>query len=174
MREAMRDAAFAQNIPASWAGVVAGYLSFPAAYHPWAAADWARFRANKKLPIVVGGSDGNADAHSALAQLHALGVPKGAITALDLETRADPAYVDAYGAVMRGGGFPRVWVYGSASTVFGNPPLGGYWVADYTGSPFMYDGGHISQVRATQYANGQEYDSSTVKSYQLRSGTWWV
>jgi hypothetical protein len=175
MHEAMRDAAFAQNIPVSWAGVVAGYLRFPTAFHPWSAADWSRFGANKKLPIVVAGSDGRADAHSALAQLRALGVAPGCITALDLETRVDAAYVSAYGSVMSGSGFPKVWVYGSASTVFGNPGLAGYWVADYAGiGPFMYDGGHIRQVRATQYANGQGYDSSTVKAWQLRYGKWWV
>jgi hypothetical protein len=35
----------------------------------------------------------------------------------------------------------------------------------------MYDHRH---VRATQYAEGQDYDSSTVRDWTYNSGTWWV
>jgi hypothetical protein len=37
--------------------------------------------------------------------------------------------------------------------------------------PFMYNHRH---VRATQYASGPEYDSSTVRDWTYNSGPWWV
>jgi hypothetical protein len=71
-----------------------------------------------------------------------------------------------------------VWVYGSASTVFANPPLDGYWVADYvaSGQPFMYDHLH---VKSTQYTNnlrtGGKYDSSTLIDRVWKDKHhWWV
>ena len=57
------------------------------------------------------------------------------------------------------------------SSVFSIPRLNGYWVADYAGiGPFMYDHRH---VRATQYATGPDYDSSTVRDWTYNFGTWW-
>jgi len=35
----------------------------------------------------------------------------------------------------------------------------------------MYDNRH---VRATQYATGPDYDSSTVRDWTYDFGTWWV
>jgi len=65
----------------------------------------------------------------------------------------------------------KVWVYGSASTVFSNPGLNGYWVADYASIwPFMYN---HSGVRATQYAPGEYYGSFSIKDWTYYSGTWW-
>ena len=70
---------------------------------------------------------------------------------------------------MRWAGF-YVWVYGSASTVFGNPECDGYWVADYAGrGPFMYP---HKMVKATQYDNGTNYDSSLVKYWQFYWRLW--
>ena len=55
--------------------------------------------------------------------------------------------------------------------MFSNPPLNGWWVAFYAGiGPFMVD---HPDVRATQYANGDLYDSSTVKPWTYDDGTWW-
>lgn len=183
LKERMRDAAYAANIPTSWAGVVGGYLNTRPngdPFHPWSQADWQRFNANRKLPIFVqsfpGKADGDADAFAALEALFRLGVPagKGIRTALDLETAVAPEYVRRYGAVMAWAGF-RTYVYGSAAFVFGNPPLNGYWVADYTGKPFMY--AH-KDVRATQYTNNppaDKYDSSTVKWWVFHDvAHWWI
>ena len=61
-----------------------------------------------------------ADAFAALERLYALRVPRGVTVALDLETAVDGGYVRTFHWVMRWAGF-YVWVYGSASTVFGNP-----------------------------------------------------
>lgn len=171
--ERLRDAAFAGNIPATWEHAVAGYYGGPDAYHVWPAADWKRFGRHKKLPIWVAGRNGAGEAVAALDALKALGVPKGCWTALDMENRADVSYVDRFGQVMAG--HYRVWVYGSASTVFQMPALDGYWVADYAGrGPFMYEHGN-AEVRATQYASGPDYDSSTVKEFTwLERQRWWI
>ena len=99
----------------------------------------------------------------AVAALHALNVPKGAVTVLDMETRVDKTYVHAFAGPVQDAGY-KIWVYGSASTVFGNPQLNGYWVADYTGVPHMHP-----QVgtRATQYAADLPpgFDASLIKAW---------
>jgi hypothetical protein len=170
MRELMRDAAYATSISQSWTGAVGGYYGGPDAFHVWTAADWRRFAANRKLPIWVAGTDGAREAAQAARALHRLGVPPGAYTVVDMETRVDGPYLAAFGPALRAAGY-KVWVYGSASSVFANPALNGYWVADYAGiGAYMYD--HV-QVRATQYASGQDFDSSTVKQWTYYSGTWW-
>lgn len=169
MREAMRDAAFSTNL-VGFGGAIAGYYGGPNAYHVWEAKDWEAFKGLRKLPIWVGGMGGTPEGWEAVQALYALGATPGCYTVLDMEARVDKTYVEAFGSVLQYCGF-KVWVYGSASTVFGNPKLNGYWVADYAGiGPFMY--AHTS-VRATQYANGQTYDSSTVKSWTKYIGTWW-
>jgi len=161
----MADAAFASAIPPGFQ-VAAGYYGGPNAWHVWPAADWGRFP-GWRLPIWVGGYAGEAEGAEAVAALGRLGVPKGCVTVLDLEVRVDRTYVDAFGGVLQAAGY-KVWPYGSASTLFGNPELNGYWVADYTGQPFMHP---AVGVRATQYAaglpgaGGGSYDASLVKPW---------
>jgi hypothetical protein len=174
--EAMRDAAFAGNIdPHTWAGAVGGYYGGPRALNMWTVADWARFPHHRKLPIWVGGLDGRGEGKQAVDSLRFLGVPQRAWTAVDMETRVDKTYLANFWNEVGAAGY-RVWVYGSASTVFGNPQLDGYWVADYAGiGPFMFDAVLAGvEVRATQYAPGPAYDSSTVKAYTLDQGVWWI
>ena len=171
MDERMRDAAFASNIGKPWGRAVAGYYGGPNAFHVWAPGDWSLCSGNRKLPIWVGGLDGKGEGEEAVSALRALRVPRQSYTAIDMEERVDRTYIDNFGAVLQAAGY-RVWVYGAASTVFGNPGLNGYWVADYAGiGPFMYN---HSGVRATQYATGPNYDSSTVKDWTYHFGTWWV
>lgn len=179
----MRDAAHAEGIPRPWSGAVAGYPDtrpYGDAASPWTPANWAQFPRNRKLPIFVQSNPAQADpvvdAFAMLRALFALGLPagKGLRTALDLETAVDADYVNHYGAVMHWAGF-RVWPYGSASTLFGNPPLDGYWVADWTGKPFLY---RHAAVRATQYTDNppaSRYDSSAVKRWVYADLLhWWV
>jgi len=171
MDERMRDSAFAANINPSWHGAVGGYYGGPNAFNVWAHGEWKRFHRNRKLPIWVGGQDGPGEASQAIKALHDLGVPKRVYTALDMEDRVDDLYVNNFGHALQAAGY-KVWVYGQASSVFGNPRLNGYWVADYADKgAFMYDHRH---VRATQYATGPNYDSSTVRDWTFNSGTWWV
>jgi hypothetical protein len=155
------DAAFAANIPPGF-DIAFGYYGGPNAYHVWNKADWARFPGTK-VPVWVGGFNGDGEGTEAVKALRALTVPRGAITVLDMETRVDKTYVTAFGGVLHDAGY-RTWVYGSAATVFGNPQLNGYWVADYTGQPFMHS--HLG-ARATQYAADLPpgFDASLVKEW---------
>lgn len=158
----MGDAAFAANLFGTKFDAAAGYLSSGYQFHAWTAADWNTVP-GPKLPIWVGGFQGKQEAEACLNQLTTLKVTSGATVALDLEMRVDKTYVAAFGAIMQHYGF-KVWVYGSASTVFNNPQLNGYWVADYTFTPFMHS--HPG-VRATQWTDGAKYDQSLVKEWEL-------
>jgi hypothetical protein len=170
MDERMRDAAFPGGISEPWGRAIAGYYGGPEAYNIWGAGQWKQFARNRKLPIWVAGLDGTGEGHQAVDALRDLGVPRKSYTAVDMEQRIDRTYLDNFGAVLQRAGY-RVWVYGSASSVFNNPGLNGYWVADYAGiGPFMYN--HAG-VRATQYTSGAGYDSSTIKDWTYLSGTWW-
>lgn len=158
----MGDAAFAVNLNGTAFDAVGGYLDSPAAYHPWERIDWAPIP-GPKLPIYVATMSGLTDANNCLLNLDHLGVPKGSVVAYDMESRVDVSLVAAFGAVMHHNGY-KVWVYGSASSVFGNPQLNGYWVADYLYHEYMYS--HPG-VRATQWADGPKFDSSAVKRWTL-------
>ncbi len=169
----MRDAAYAAGIGAGWHGAVAGYYGGPGAYHVWPPQDWRQFAGRRKLPIWVAGFNGAQDGAAAARALYKLGVPPHCYTAVDMEARVDRTYLEHFGAVMAAASY-RVWVYGSAATVFGNPALDGYWVADYAGTgPFMYPGPAGAEVRATQYASGAAYDRSAVKEWTYWFGRWW-
>src|SRR5262249_12964498 len=171
MNERMRDSAFATNIDQSWTGAVGGYYGGPRAFNVWSPGGWKRFPSNRELPIWVAGLDRPREAKTAIGALHALGVPRHVYTAVDMESRVDKTYVTHFGETLQAAGY-KVFVYGSVSSVFSNPDLNGYWVADYAGiGPFMYDHRH---VRATQYATGPNYGSSTVRDWTYDFGTWWV
>lgn len=161
----MVDAAYAKNLDGTSADIGGGYLLSANAFHGWAKADWDTLP-GYKLPFYVAtpGQAGHVEALSAVAQLKTLKVPSGCRIGLDMETRVDAAYVQNFGDVVNHEGY-RVMVYGSADSVFRNPVLQGYFVADYAGiGPFMYD--HPG-VRGTQYASGPRYDSSLVKPWIL-------
>lgn len=169
----MADAAQAVNIPPGFQ-IIAGYYGGPGAYRIWTDHEWAMFP-GYRLPIWVaaeGNKNGTVDGEAAISRLKALGVPPGSFTALDMETMHDASYVHSFGATMAP--FYRTWVYGSVSTVFDNPPLNGYWVADYTTNTQVVDAllqtGH---VRACQFAADVPpgYDISLVKQW-TEGGMW--
>jgi hypothetical protein len=173
----MIDSAFPQgSVPAGF-HAVAGYLGGDTP-HAWTKNEWGAFSTHRKLPIwvpaiAVGGSDSaRSEAFSALSQLYHLGVPKGKAMVLDVEGAENPGYVTSFYNVIKWAGF-KMWVYGSASTVFVNPACDGYWVADWTGTPHQYQ---KSFVRATQYASNimlkTGYDASEVKWYQWKFNLW--
>lgn len=166
-----------EHVPAG-VQAVAGYIGGNTP-HVWTAAEWRRFGHLKKHPYWVGAgrpndsAAGEDDALNALARLYTLHVPRGIPLSLDMETEVSPAYVSGFGGVLKWAGyFP--WVYGSASTVFKNPSLDGYHVAEYPpgGMPFMF--GH-NRVRATQYAaNVNGWDLNELKPWQfhVRMRSW--
>jgi hypothetical protein len=145
--------------------IAAGYIGGDTP-HVWTATEWNRYRHLLKLPIYVRsnpGTSGQADAFQALERLYELSVPTDMRVALDLETRIAPEYVHDFNSVMAWAGY-RLWIYGSASTVFQNPACNGYWVADYAGKgPFMYP---HAMVRATQWTDGPVIDQSLVTGYK--------
>lgn len=166
----MYDAAFAEDLVQVPDAAYAGYYGGPLAYHVWDTQDWVPLAGERKLPIWVAGYDGIGEGLAAARALRALEVPKRVYTAVDMEGRVDRDYLAHFGQILGDAGY-RVWVYGSADTVFSNPALSGYWVADYAGEgAFMYD---HPQVRATQYVPGELYDSSTVKPWTFTNGRWW-
>lgn len=184
-REMMRDAAFASNIDLSWADadfnhIIGGYLRRPPGdpAHPWSPADWAMFPKNKKLPIVVQSNPGSiagakTDAFEALQDIFDADIPTGVQIALDLETAVDPEYVKEFGKILNWAGF-KVHPYGSTSTLFGNPPLQGYWIAAPSPNGVPYEYNHPDVVM-TQYALdvAPGYDASAVRwTEQLKK--WWV
>ena len=163
----MADAAFAANIPPGF-DIAAGYYGGPDAYHVWSGADWDLFP-GYKLPIWVSASmsadSGRDEATEAAAALRALSVPEGSFTVLDRETWPDAGFVAAFGAVLASHGY-RTWVYASESALAINPPLNGYWVADYTSDLAAID--HLlamPHVRACQYATEPGFDRSLVRAW---------
>jgi hypothetical protein len=151
---------------------VAGYIGGDTP-HVWTFAEWREFAAKPKLPIWVRsnpgpGGQGTAEALAALGQLHRIGARPGCAVALDLETAVDPGYVNGFHSVLSFFGY-LTWVYGSRSTVFGNPVCDGYWVADFTGQPHFPAG---TAVRACQWKEGPAVDSSVVRWWQWRNRLW--
>jgi hypothetical protein len=159
----MLDAAYPQDLDGTNANAVGGYLDSPYAVNPWPREAWAGIPGPKN-PIWVAGDNGSDEAETVLVQLGALKVPSGSVVTVDMENRIDVTYILKFYAVMHHYRY-KVWVYGSADTVFRMPSCNGYWVADYVGEPFMYP--HTA-VRATQWKKGPLYDTSTVMQWTLR------
>lgn len=108
------------------------------------------------LPVWVRSNPSQAnallDANQTLQWLIAHNAPPGIAVVLDLETAADFTYVSQYGTVLRSAGF-KVWPYGSKSTLFSNPAVDGYFVADPTGVDHLVTG-----TIATQFYGNGSYD----------------
>jgi hypothetical protein len=157
----MWDAAFPPASPPKWE-VAAGYIGGNTP-HVWTDAEWARQPARFRLPIFVRSHDGDplADAHSAITWLVNHEVPRGVTLALDYETRVDATYLAAFDRAVMNAGW-KVMVYGSRDFVLRNPkPSGGYWVADYTGSPHLYPGSAATQWSGSEPFGGA-YDPNLV------------
>src|SRR6266540_2173913 len=139
------DAAYPPTSPPNWE-VVAFYLGGNTP-HVWTDSEIERQSARWRLPIFVRSHDGDplADAHTSITWLVRHGVPRGVTLALDYETRVDATYLATFDRAVTDAGW-RVMVYGSRDFVLRNPkPSGGYWVADYTGSPHLYPGSAATQ-----------------------------
>ena len=145
--------------------------------HVWTAAEITEQPEQYRLPVYVRSNPGNAaeDAAAFIAWLRANGVPDGCATVLDLETRIDVAYVNAFGAALHAAGY-LVLPYGSSSTLFQNPALDGYFVAS-PGATGIRPG-----CVATQYAYDGSYDLDYIAdgtlgrkkiSHGLEAVRWW-
>lgn len=167
-----RDAAFPGNL-AGWGGVVLGYFGGPRAFNVWTPDQWFAFRGQPKIPMWVAGTgpkNGTDDGTAAVRALRALGVPRGKVTLVDMETGKDRTYLEAYGDELKAAGY-KTWVYGSVSTLFGNPQLNGYAVADPTGVMHMYP--HPG-VRMTQWAFGPLFDQDVIREWLMQQDDLWI
>lgn len=162
-----RDAAFPDNLR-GWDKLTLGYYGGPMAFNVWPRSAWRAFP-GPKIPIWVGGYGGTAEGLQAVAALRALGVPRGCETLLDMELRVDRTYVQHFGEALQAAGY-KVLVYGSISTLFKNPQLNGYAVADPTGVRHMYP--HPG-VRLTQYAFGPLFDNDVLRHWVSVQGDLW-
>jgi hypothetical protein len=141
---------------------VAGYIGGNTP-HVWTKKEWQQYGRIKKLPIwVYEDSDPLGQGFDILEQLFELNVPKGSPVVLDLETLVIPVAVTDIAEVVNWCGY-KLWVYGSRDNLFSNPSCNGYWVADPTNVPHMYNG---PKIRATQYEESHDgWDLSDVTDW---------
>ena len=128
------------------------------AFHDWSASDIASQPERYRLPCWVRSNSGvnpNTDSAAMIQWLKSNNVPVNTATVLDLETLVDAAYVTQYGAALHAADY-FVLPYGSSSTLFQNPELDGYFVAE--------PGATAIDIRcvATQYGYYQSYDLSWI------------
>jgi len=133
-----------------WCMVYAGGSS---AAHPWDSAELARVAHLPRLPVWVPtpGTDNPVTAAAELmAWLRGHKVPAGTHVMWDMETgqEPDPQWLGKAADAVRKAGWLNL-IYGSVSSIFGQPRRDGYVVANPTGQPHMYA---AANVRATQYS----------------------
>lgn len=120
------------------------------AVHVWTAEEIKAQTARYRLPVFVrsnprGIAGVAADVNAAVAQLKAIGAPKGTLVAWDMETAADKAYIAGVYTGLAAAGWKLI-VYGSESTVMGNDNPGDlYFAADWTGTPHLAAGSQMTQ-----------------------------
>lgn len=150
--------------------------------HVWTATQIKDQSAYWALPIWVynpntpGSAQGTADGKAALGALKSLGIPTDTRIVVDMEGSTDISYLQSFRSVIAQSGHGyHMTIYGEASTVFTNwtnisGPGGGWWVADWTGTPHIY--GHDG-VWATQWIdalNPPSWDQDVIVDF---SYLWW-
>jgi peptidoglycan hydrolase-like protein with peptidoglycan-binding domain len=148
--------------PPAGADGVCGYIGGDTPY-VWTPADWDSQPARYRLPIFTRsdppGPGAQADVTAALAQLHALGAPRGCLVAWDFETAVDAEYTQQVYSLLHDAGYVLI-AYGSVSYVFGNQdPDGYYWGAQWTGVQHFAGGADM-----TQWVSFSAYDMDVTVS----------
>jgi len=144
---------------------VLGYIG-GSADHTWTVEEWRQASDNGRLrqgPIWGAQLDLDPVANGQLAVAMAAlrGWKEGRAIWLDMETWQAPAWVASFIAAVEGAGY-AVGVYGSQSTVFANPAgRGGYWVADWDGTPDVMPVATGHQYLAGVPDDGTEPDQVT-------------
>ena len=127
--------------------------------HVWTAAEIAEQPEQYRLPVFVRSNpnlnDVTGDVTKFVTWLRSNQVPAGSAVVLDLETAVNVAYVNGFGAGLRNAGY-KVLPYGSKSSLFQNPELDGYFVADPGAK------GVDENTVATQFAYDGTYDLSYI------------
>jgi hypothetical protein len=152
-----KDAAYPQGALTD-CDIACGYMGGLLATHAWTPQEWEAQTARWRLPIFVPNTalPARQQAKACIQALRDLGVPPGNAYSLDLEAAIAPDWVRLFADTTHAAGW-RCMVYGSPGTLFANPPRTGYWVANPTGSPHMYE---HPLVRGTQYAWQTDWDLS--------------
>ena len=142
---------------------VAGYIG-GATPHVWTLPEWERFSAYRQLPIWVKAGSGTPLSQARQAATKAAGMGWRPFAThrrwivLDMETWDDPPFVSDFAVTLHKQGFGCL-VYGSASSVYGNPHADGYWVADWDGIPTLEN---FPDIKIHQYADNVPWDGGAV------------
>jgi len=163
----MFDASVPPSSPYPGCGAVAGYIGGNTP-HVWSAAEWNHASGGGRLaqlPIWVafGETDPVGHAQSAAAAAVALGWTAHhpqtwrAIVA-DVESVAETAWLEAFGAELRRQGF-LCWPYMSLSALPSDPPGYTVWLAEWDG---LADVPALHDVIAHQYAHDLPFDGTSV------------
>lgn len=135
----MFDASSPPPTPYPGSHAVAGYLGGNTP-HIWEVPEWDRFAGLVQFGIWVGAAEGDPVGHgnAAVQAAHNLGwrpnAPLRRAIICDIETEQNRPWVDAFGKAVWDGGF-QTYVYGSASTILGDPAKEGRWIALYNDEP---------------------------------------
>ena len=152
----------------------------------WTPHVWTQTQINAQsvhwmMPIWVydpnnpGSSAGTADGQAALNAMQALNIPPGVRIVVDMESSVDHNYLAAFRYVIGPAGY-HMTIYGGPSTVFNNWPSnpagpgGGWWIADWTGTPYMYNHDGVWATQWTNSLNPPPWDQSTTMDL---SYLWW-
>lgn len=145
---------------------------------PWTVADIEAQTARYRLPCWVangaGSAAGTAEAGEFLAWLKRHGAPRRRLLVLDLETRntgPDHDYELTFRRTVSAAGY---WLalYGSAGNLFSYPSTGGgYFVADPSAVPHMFDHGHVAITQWRFAIPGQDWDLSVMRA-EVRPLLW--
>lgn len=127
-------------------------------------------------PNTPGSAQGTVDGKAALKALTNLGVPIGVRIVVDMEGSTDIPYLQAFRNVIAesGNGY-HLAIYGEASTIFTNwtntnGPGGGWWVADWTFIPHLYNHPGVWATQWTDAQNPPPWDQSVTADL---SQLWW-
>lgn len=134
--------------------------------HVWTSAESKAQPARYRLPTFVRSNPTAAnvvtDANAALAWLRGNFVPAGSAVCLDLETAVDVSYVNSFGALLHDAGY-KVLPYGSSGSLFKNPAIDGYFVAEP----------HATAIDPRSVATQFEYEGSYDLSWVLPTVDLW-
>lgn len=180
--ELMWDSAACPATPPAGHAACMAYFGGSSATRAWTTDELDHVKALKLriLPVWVptpGSDNPRAAAEGLIQRLHDESVPAGVHVMWDMETGKEPdaAWLNRAADTVAAAGWLNL-VYGSTSTLFGQPPRDGYVVADWAvpRQPHLYGRAH---VRATQFANdvslpdGHKIDQSVI-THDLLAELW--
>lgn len=126
-------------------------------------------------PNTPGSTQGNIDGKAAVNAMKNIGVSTGTRIAVDMESSIDEPYLAAFRNVIGPAGY-HMMIYGGPSTVFQNWPQnpngpgGGWWVADWTFTPHLYNHAGVWGTQWTNPQNPPPWDQSVVADL---TNLWW-